>query len=72
MDEEKGWNLVEYSPAMLSVSAGDGSHCSIFNGDDALGHQLILRNLYVGSLNRLQPLCKFLEGGFCQNMLNLI
>jgi hypothetical protein len=64
MDKKMGWNLIAFSTAMIQVSQKYHVACKVWNGDDMMGQQIILKNLYVVELNKIQPQCEYLENGF--------
>jgi hypothetical protein len=59
-----GWILIAFSPGMVQVTLGGSTICRLWNGDDMMGQQIILKNLYVDELNKIQPQCEYLENGF--------
>jgi hypothetical protein len=48
---------------MISVRHNEISNviCQIWNGDDMMGQQIILKKLYVEELSKMQPHCEYLE-----------
>jgi hypothetical protein len=48
---------------MISVRHNEMSDliCQVWNGDDMMGQQIILKKLYVEQLRKMQPHCEYLE-----------
>jgi hypothetical protein len=56
--EKEKWHLLAYKSAMIKVFVNNNENFQVWNGDDMMGQQIILKNIYVEELNSMQPLCK--------------